>query len=231
MQLFFDLDDTLVDTFHLLIDPLERTAADAIAALLAGAVSRDDLHRELMRLHACDPTAIDGYLRGLSPPRATDVVAAHAAIFRDFDVTPLRIESAVTGMLAALGETHTLVLLTEGHPDLQARKVHHLGIASCFDFIDIVASNSEATKEAAIRDRIRNSGAEPAQTIVIGNRIDREIAAGQAIGTHTIWVRSGEGSGFATPERYARPTATVDGVLDVPQALRLIGRNCGSPRP
>jgi FMN phosphatase YigB (HAD superfamily) len=225
MQLFFDLDDTLVDTFHLLIDPLERTAADAIGALLAGSVSRNDLHRELMRLHASDPAAIDNYLRDLSPSRAADVLAAHAAIFRDFDVTPLKIDGAVVRMLDVLRKAHTLVLLTEGHSDLQARKIRHLGIAPCFDFVDIVASNSEATKEAAIRDRIRNTGATPARTIVIGNRIDREIAAGQAIGTHTIWVRSGEGSAYASPERYARPTATVNSVLDVPQALRLLGHD------
>jgi FMN phosphatase YigB (HAD superfamily) len=225
MQLFFDLDDTLVDTFHLLIDPLERTAADAIGALLAGSVSPNDLHRELMRLHASDPAAIDNYLRDLSPSRAADVLAAHAAIFRDFDVTPLKIDSAVVHMLEVLRKAHTLVLLTEGHSDLQVRKISHLGIAPCFDFVDIVASNSEATKEAAIRDRIRNTGATPARTIVIGNRIDREIAAGQAIGTHTIWVRSGEGSTYASLEGHARPTATVDSVLDVPQALRLLGHD------
>jgi FMN phosphatase YigB (HAD superfamily) len=225
MQLFFDLDDTLVDTFDLLIDPLERTAADAIGALLAGSVSRDDLHRELMRLHASDPAAIDNFLSDLSPSRAADVLAAHAAIFRDFDVTPLKIDGAVVRMLDVLRRAHTLVLLTEGHSDLQVRKICHLGIASYFDFVDIVASGSEATKEAAIRDRIRNTGAEPAQAIVIGNRIDREIAAGQAIGTHTIWVRSGEGSTYASPERYARPTATVNSVLDVPQALRLLGHD------
>jgi len=222
MFLFFDLDDTLVDTFGLLIDPLERTAADRIAALLAGKASAHDLHRELMRLHAVDPAAVDGYLRGLSPSRATDVVAAHRAVFRDFDVTPLRIDGAVTGMLATLRETHTLLLLTEGFPDLQARKIQHLGIAPCFDFVDIVASGSEATKESAIRDRIRGIGADPIRAIVIGNRIDREIVAGEAIGTHTVWVRSGEGSKCPSPERYARPTWTIDSVLDVPDALRLI---------
>jgi FMN phosphatase YigB (HAD superfamily) len=150
MELFFDLDDTLVDTFHLLIDPLERTAADAIAALLAGSVSRNDLHRELMRLHASDPAAIGNYLRDLSASRAADVLAVHAAIFRDFDVAPLKIDSAVVRMLDVLRKAHTLVLLTEGHSYLQDRKICHLGIAPCFDFVVSRAARGVHRARAAV---------------------------------------------------------------------------------
>jgi putative hydrolase of the HAD superfamily len=220
--LIFDLDDTLVDTFGTVIRRLEKRASESIALLLDRPEDAESIFRALMSLRLHDPDAIGSYLQATAGSRADAAIEARRGIFADFEVADLVLRPPVKAMLLTLAGTHKLVLLSEGREALQRKKLRRLGIEDLFDAVMIVSGDSEDTKERAILRALTLFELPASDCVVIGNRIDREIRAGEALGCRTIWVRHGEGSQYADPAAHARPGATVDDVLEVPAILRRI---------
>lgn len=55
--------------------------------------------------------------------------------------------------------------------------------------------------------------------MVIGNQLDKEIAAGQRVGAHTVWVRHGEGAALTPQETGIWPDDVVDDILALRDVL------------
>lgn len=64
-----------------------------------------------------------------------------------------------------------------------------------------------------IRAALDALGCEPSAASMVGDRRDRDIAAGRAAGTTTIWIRSAHAAGPA-------PDFTISGLGDLPPLLR-----------
>jgi len=62
---------------------------------------------------------------------------------------------------------------------------------------------------------LQQAGAQPAQAVHIGNRLDTDVRPAAALGLGTVWVLRGEAPDHPTPEQLAEPdltVATLDGL-------------------
>jgi putative hydrolase of the HAD superfamily len=79
----------------------------------------------------------------------------------------------------------------------------------CFSYDE----GSRKPSPALLRLAISRLGSEPAATIMVGDRRERDIAAGRFAGTRTVWIRSSDNGG---PEA----DATIESVAQLPDLLR-----------
>jgi FMN phosphatase YigB (HAD superfamily) len=184
--IFLDLDDTLVNTFDLLIAPLERKAAAMICKDHEIPFTAEELTWILLGLRKRNPAGIKSELGRQLGFEATRILEVRDGILSDFSVEPLAISEEAIQILQTLARDYDLVLVTEGNVDIQQRKIDRLGIAKLFDSIVVLDPDTEANKELAISRYISARTISPAEALIVGNRLDREIAAGNRLGIQAI---------------------------------------------
>lgn len=224
--IIFDLDDTIVDTFTSLITPLEMKAA---TEMVAAGMCKSDPERVvalILQLRKDDPERIEEILLREFPMAAGNALAVRRAVFANATPDKLTIDPQVKHMIQGLSSRFDLYLVTTGPPEFQRKKVEQLRIGELFRDVVVLASDSEETKESWLESLIRGRcqhkyypGYYPKSVIVIGNRLDNEIQAGNKLGMTTIWVKSGEGSGLIPNNKTGQPTATISTIYQFPQTL------------
>jgi FMN phosphatase YigB (HAD superfamily) len=215
--IFVDLDDTLVNTFDLLIAPLERRAAATICKNHEIPFTAEELTSILLELRRKNPARIKSALGRRLGSKAAPISEIRDRILSDFSVEPLAISEEAIQILKTLARDYDLVLVTEGNVDIQQRKVDHLAIAKLFDAIVILDPDTEANKELAISRYMSARKISPSEAVIVGNRLDREIAAGNRLGIQTIWLRSGEGSEMKCDG--VAPVAVIERLVELPSAI------------
>ena len=218
---FLDLDDTLIATFEQIIKWQETSAARALAAFISDSESPWDgatLAARLLDLRRRDPDEVERWLVSLGPGTGDELLSLRRDAMAKTPLAGLRLAVGMRRLLAALSARYRLVLLTEGCPQFQRRKIDRLGLARFFERIEIVdgvsKSKTDVLKLWISRDR------DGRNAVVVGNRLDREIAAGHRLGLATIWVRRGEGAGRVPRRGDPRPTRTIRDIAQLPAALR-----------
>jgi FMN phosphatase YigB (HAD superfamily) len=218
----FDLDDTLVDTSALLIAPLEIEAARRMVQVAPSLPDPDELATLVLKLRQADPSMVERELVRLLPGLTEEVLEARRQTFTGLTPDRLFIDPRAKRLLQDLHGRATLYLLTEGNLDFQNAKIDHLGIRSFFREVVIVPPGPGAKHGALVS--LLERGRHPAgSVVVVGNRLDREIRAGNRLGITTVWVRRGEGSGVLPDERSGLPDYTVD---DVGELCRVFDHLC-----
>jgi FMN phosphatase YigB (HAD superfamily) len=212
----FDLDDTLVNTSALLIAPLEIEAARRMVELAPSLPGPDELAGLVLELRKADPSVVERELVRLLPDLTEEVLEARRQTFTGLAPNRLSIGPRVKHLLQDLRGRATLYLLTEGDFDFQNAKIDHLGIRSFFDEVVIVSPGAGA-KHGALVSLLERGRHPPASVVVVGNRLDREIRAGNRLGVTTVWVRRGEGSAVLPDGRSGLPDHTVDDVVELCQ--------------
>lgn len=227
--LVFDLDDTIVDTFEILIRPLEAKAAALLHEHNLLTVSPEAFSEQLLELRRRNPERLYAMLGELAGEEGPAAIELHKGVFSDFSIESLIVAVEIRSMIQALRSRFTLVLMTEGRRSVQQAKIDHLDLAEVFHDILIVDPEDGETKLDVLRNYAEERRAAPDDIIVIGNRLDREIAAGRILGAKTIWVRSGEGSELECPADESAPDAVVDDVLDILPAIDAIAKSGRQP--
>lgn len=204
-----DLDDTLFDTTAQLMEPAHREAAQAMidAGLAADLDGLLQLRLELQRGYPTEDTNVLAARAYGHPPDSPIVTAARETYYRR------RIESlepfpGTRPLLQALHGRCKLLLLTTGHPGTQRSKVTLLDIAHFFADM-VFLPIDEADKRAGLRSLLRYHKVDASRSVVVGDRIDREIAAGRSLGTWTVRMKRGEGGGMQPAGPHQRPHYTV----------------------
>ncbi len=192
-SIVIDLDDTLLDTHRQLVPVADRlgvatliehglplSGADALAAV-AAARARGvwEVFADVARSHGLAPGVGDEAMRRF--------------LRSALEVDSLALPKASARALDALSALAPLVLLTVGDDEVQRRKIALLGIAQRFDEI-CVASWAPGTnaKLGVLAELVARRGWRPHDVLVVGDRIDGEIVAGNQLGCRTVWVRGGE---------------------------------------
>jgi FMN phosphatase YigB (HAD superfamily) len=212
----FDLDDTLVDTFSLLVAPLEIEAARRMVQVAPFLPDPDELAGLVLELRKADPSVVEQELVRLLPGVTEEVLEARRQTFTGLAPRRLFIDPRVKRLLQDLRDRATLYLLTEGDFDFQNAKIDHLGIRSFFREVVIVPPGPGA-KHGALVSLLERGRHPPASVVVVGNRLDREIRAGNRLGVATVWVRRGEGSAALPGKDASLPHHTVDDVAELCQ--------------
>jgi FMN phosphatase YigB (HAD superfamily) len=195
----FDLDDTLYDCLGQCVGAAHREAARAMVDAGAQATVEQVLETRLAlaALHPHDlDDAVAAAFRSAHPVR---VAEAGRRAFHERDPGPLAPFPFAADVVRHVRERCAAVLLTSGHPPTQRRKIEALGLAQAFDEVILDPSLGRPSKEEGLRRWLQASGVPAAAVLVVGDRVDAEIAAAVRLGMRALRVRGGEFAARPTP--------------------------------
>lgn len=217
--LVFDLDDTLMDTHGQLVMGAHLQACAAMRR--AGLdVPLEELMATRLRLLREQPREeINALLAEHYGSDDRNVVQAGFDTYFNPEITELDPFPGVPELLAELGRSYQLFLVTSGFRPAQEKKVKTLGIDSHFREIVYVPADQPNGKHAAFIRLQQDHGCDFADMIVIGDRINNEIAAGNRLGCPTIWLRHGEFSHLEPEGPEEQPTLIADRISRLPELL------------
>lgn len=212
----FDLDDTLIDTFGLLITALEVRAAKEM--LDAGTKGRDEvaLARALLHVRRTTPSDVRAGLRRSGVRCSPAAFAKRKTMLDAVPLDHLVLSPDVAHLLRSLRNHFALYLLTSGLADFQNAKIDKLGIRSYFAGVTIVSNGSHRVKGRALESLASNRGFVHDSVLVVGNRLDQEIAAANVLGMPSVWVKHGEGCEMVPTRGRGEPDFVIDSVEQLP---------------
>ena len=212
----FDLDDTLYEQAQWL-DGAWRAVARMGPPLI----------EERALLAALRTVAAEGSDRGRIIDRALAAVgrgdlavAPFVEAFRRFRPDVLAPYPGVDACLTALGNAVPLGLVTDGDPALQASKLAALGLAHHFQVVvysdELGGRGMRKPAPAPFLAALEQLGVDPAESVYVGDRPDKDVAGALATGMRAIRVLTGE---YRDAPSEPEPWLTVDRVAELAPVL------------
>jgi len=162
-------------------------------------------------------------LRAAAGPEDPDLCAVLA---ERFVCERSRRQAVFPEALAALAGVRAagcaLVLLTNGDRDLQRRKALATGLLPLFAHVVISGELGIGKPDPGIfQHALQLCRCEPAEAVMVGDSLGRDIAGGAAAGLRTVWIdRWGEG---APPAGSGSPWGVLPDLSGLPDLLRQDG--------
>ncbi len=202
---FLDLDDTILDDSGnvtncwreacfayrselvpvdpgALYDSIERTRNWYWADPERHRIGRLDLaaaRREIVRMALAEI--------GVDAPALAEKIAARYGSQRDLGIQPLADAIETVGWLRDSG--CRLALLTNGSGAAQRSKITRFGLAELFDLILIEGEQGYGKPDARVYKRaLEELGVGPADTWMVGDNLEWDVAAPQRLGIYGIWL-------------------------------------------
>jgi len=141
-----------------------------------------------------------------------DAMVVFDAIRNDVEIFP-----EVRPALEALRENFTLIAVTNGNANLKMVGIHDL-------FHDVVTARTAGAAKPAQKifdAAVRAGGAEPQQTLHVGDHPEFDVDGAIAAGLHAVWVNR---SGKPWPKELRKPYAIVSHVGQLQALLRAARR-------
>ncbi|MHC4972875.1 MAG: HAD family hydrolase [Planctomycetota bacterium] len=170
---FFDLDDTLIDTRHRLLPAALQRVADATG------IAREHLDATGKR--------IEEVLRNVGGLTPAQLDAARAAWYAPV-VPELEPLPGAREVLAELAGRLLLVLVTRGHPVRQRRKIEQCGLGPCFDEIVIRPFEAPGSKRDDFARVMAAHGLLRGRCAVVGDDERDELRYGRELGCLVLKV-------------------------------------------
>ncbi len=117
---------------------------------------------------------------------------ARTQAFEDRIVQPLPLMTGAKENLDYLFAKYDLVLLTQGRPDAQKKKIKSLGIGDFFKRIYIADPSANETKALCFQKILDDSGLPAENCMSIGNRRYTDIREAKKLGMKTCLFHYGE---------------------------------------
>lgn len=225
-QLVFDLDDTLLDTYGLLVPQASR---DACAAMIKAGLKTDlatclRAREELGRSGGRGDTYAEivtkfGVNAGVDP---TVVAELGSDAFYNRRVTgDLSLFDGAREMLLSLKNRYGLHLVTAGQEKTQFSKVDALKIADVFESIHVIDYRTGRRKGDAFAAIQRRTKLPALAHLSIGNRLDSDIADAKRLGWKTCWVRYGEHADDTPQNEFELADFAIDRIGELTSKCRL----------
>jgi putative hydrolase of the HAD superfamily len=225
-HLIFDLDDTLLDTFGLLLPQASREACvKMIDAGLKSSVDQCMIAREEIAQTSGRTDLFENIVHRFGGVTGREAQAIAAAGFKAF--YDRKVESNISffpglrDTLHDLRDKYGVHLVTSGHPDTQAEKLRILDANGLFDSVTIVNSFAGETKDHAFKAVASRTGSDPARHLSIGNRLDTDIAPAKRLGWRTCWVKYGEYAQSKPANEFEIADVTINSIKELITACRL----------
>lgn len=107
-----------------------------------------------------------------------------------------------------------LALVTNGAAEVQRAKIERFALAGLFDHIQIEGEHGFGKpEERAYRHAMQALGVTPAETWMVGDHLEWEVAAPQRLGIHAVWY-DGFGRGLP-PDSEIRPDLTIQRLAEL----------------
>lgn len=229
--LFFDLDDTLLETHEGHVAAMEaacRHAAvehpgwtpEAIALALQRTYRTLEMRMEAGQLrfgsHALFRSAVweetlaeCGLSRALGEELAEVYIAARRAAYRLYPDVPAALDR--------LAADYSLVLVTNGLSDLQREKVAAVGLERWFPHVLVSGEVGSWKPDPGIFHRaLALAGVAAAEAVMIGDSLEKDIAGARSVGIPAVWMRR---YAHLTPVEGIEPHAEVAGLPELAEWL------------
>jgi len=128
--------------------------------------------------------------------------------------------------LESLKNNFQLFLVTEGSETQQNKKIDSLKVRGYFEEIFITPGD----KTNSFTTILKNNNLTPNQTLIIGDRIDKEIKAGNKLGIKTIRTLNGIYKDLNPKEPLEKPHHTINNLTEIPNIINKIN-NCQNNQP
>ena len=147
------------------------------------------------------------------PPDAASFLSAEFAATRR---ARQRLMLGAMELMIDLSASHRLALLTNGAPDLQREKIAASGLESFFHAIAVSGEYGIGKPKPEIFHRLLGElGVTPAEAVMVGNSLERDIAGARNAGIRSIWIRV-PGS---VEQAEVTPDHTVTTLAEIPPIL------------
>ena len=199
MLLIFDLDDTLIETTTFLTRKKLKTALKAMIA--AGLMIQDVKGAEEMLLRmnlAAFSTRdlLEEFVELMGGGQ--EFVAIGMNQIENVDLNQYEIEPPydVIEILEQLKLDYTLGLVTRGKEEMQREKLHYFGLSQAL-FCDVIITPffDKGKHYEFLRTKY---GVSPHEVVVVGDRIDSDLAPAKQMGAITVHIRKGRGANTPT---------------------------------
>ncbi len=230
---FFDLDDTLIDTAGQLVEPALEDAADAMLRAGLGADRAELINFLRTKARAAQggnyfAAAVERFKQGSADSSLSSVALEGRTAFFAAAVPDLEPLPGSHHLLHELRERGCRVfLITAGNPKTQRKKIDRLGFTEAFDAIVYVNSLDGETKLPAFQKLLARFAFDPSGCLCVGDRVVGEIRDANSLGMWTVRIRGGE---FAAVEP-SHPSEVPDfAVADLRELAALLGIDPLRPR-
>ncbi|AEC51164.1 hypothetical protein PNA2_0246 [Pyrococcus sp. NA2] len=193
---FFDLDDTIVDTSKL----AEIARRNAIENMIRHGlpVDFDTAYSELMELikeyGSNFPYHFDYLLRRLDLPYNPKWVSAGVIAYHNTKFAYLREVPGARKTLIKLRELgYRLGIITDGNPVKQWEKILRLELDDFFEHV--IISDFEGVKKPhpkIFRKALHAFNVKPEEAVMVGDRLYSDIYGAKRVGMKTVWFRYGK---------------------------------------
>lgn len=222
----FDLDDTLLDTFRLLIPPASR---EACAAMIQEGLKTDIQGCLAAREQFMRTTARSNLYQhlvgvfGVRDKAIAEVVAkkGYEAFYHRKIEESLALFPGARDLLKDLRSRYGLHLVTAGSPDTQKSKVKHLNLEPHFDSIHFVDPTQGQRKRDAFQKVMASSSCLANEHLSVGNRLDTDIADAKELGWTTCYMRYGEYINLSPISAFETPDFQISDIKELISTCRL----------
>ena len=220
---FFDLDDTVVDTTKL----AEMARRNAIENMIRHGLPVDfeTAYHELIELineyGSNFPRHFDYLLRRLDLPSNPKWVAAGVIAYHNTKFAYLKsVKGARRTLLELKRRGYRLGIITDGDPIKQWEKIIRLELDYYFDGVFI--SDYLGVKKPhpkIFQKALRKMGVKPEEAVMVGDRLYSDIYGAKQVGMVTVWFRYGK---YANRELEYQKYAdfTIRSLEELPELLR-----------
>ncbi len=220
---FFDLDDTLIDTTAL----AEKARQQAILNMIREGLpfDFDTAYGELLELikeyGSNFPRHFDYLLRRLEIPYDPKLVAAGVIGYHNTKFTYLNTVRGVRKTLLRLKEMGLkLGIITDGDPIKQWEKILRTEIDDYFD--SVVISDFMGVKKPhkkIFEKALSECGVEAEESLMVGDRLYTDIYGAKAVGMTTVWFKYGKHANDDV-EYLSYADFTVSDIKKIPEIVK-----------
>lgn len=234
-SLVFDLDDTLIDTYKLLIPPTVAKTAEAFIKLTQ--TKKETLiyylqqWSELHKKYSGRPlfekivTQCFEHFKDCIPVKNLSLKNISDALFEIYLKPELPetfvLEPAIASLLKNLKNSYHLYLVTQGNPQSQQAKINKLDLAQYFKMLFIINTSAQESKLQAFQQILQIENCNPSQILSIGNRLSDEIALAKKLGMKTCHVCTGEHSGEVPQNIFEKADWTINSLPELKKECNL----------
>jgi len=231
--IFFDLDDTLIDDTESSEHWAEVAAREvaggsgvepqALAeAYIAAAIrfwERLEPGSKRPPIGAIRPSIWHAALksRGIDDPELARRIAARYDAIR---LEGVELYPDAVPVLKKLHGRYHLAIITNGFAETHAKKIEHLGLAKFFDNV-ILAGEMELVKPdpAVFRHAMEIANVKPEESVMVGDRYNRDVAGAHAAGMRAILIDIWK---VSLPDGARRADIVINSIGELPSALETL---------